>query len=783
MMPFSALRRSLAIVLTALLLLALPALLRADGFIIVHSGPVIARHFAFAPLEVTYHHVAIDIDDPIANTSVDEEFYNPNPQQLECEYVFPLPAGAHIDKFKMDIDGKMVDAELLSADKAKELFEKVLRESRDPALLEYVGRDAFRVKIFPIPANGKKRIELSYTELVKNDSGTSEYVYPLNTEKFSARPLKDVSIRISLTGKEPLKAIYSPSHNVEIKRQGDKHAIIGYEEHNVRPDIDFKLIYSHEAKEVGLNLLTYRAAGDDGYFLLLGSVGAEINLAEVQPKDIVFILDTSGSMSGPKIDQAKKALIFCLGNLNDTDRFEVLRFSTEVEPLFNDLVFANKNNLSQATTFVDKLKAMGATAIDDVLQKALALRDKRPAADVCRPYVVIFLTDGQPTIGETREDAIVDKVAKTGKGITRIFSFGIGDDVNTHLLDRLSAETRAVSQYVGSREDMEIKVSNFFTKIKEPVLSDVQVAISGPDIKTSEIYPSALPDLFKGQSLVVFGRYSGHGPGIVKLTGVLNGQKKEFGSAVNFTAEDASRGYIPQLWATRRVGWLLDEIRMHGENKELRDEVTRLARQFGIVTPYTSYLIMEDEKSRHVPVAAQNLREFSADAPVASAARDAYKSLDNEARSEASRSGGQAVANAVNFGDYRNVENLSQKQEQGQQNAGGGWAMGKAATHAPALYDNTGNPPPAAQPSFGYRQAQNYAQQARVVQGRAFYQNANIWTDSTIQANADAVRKQIQFNSDDYFSLLKKHPDAVQWLALGSDVDVMLDGVVYEIRP
>src|SRR4051794_34234954 len=184
----------------ALLLVVFPMLARADGFIVIHNPvTVVPGHFTFAPLEVSFHHVTVDIRDQVATTSVDEEFYNPNGgRPLEGTYLFPLPPGAHIDKFSMDVNGKQVEAELLAADKARSLYEEIVRKAKDPALLEYVGRDAFKVRIFPIEPNGRKRVKISYTQLLTSDAGLTEYTYPLNTEKFSSRPLHDVSVKVTL---------------------------------------------------------------------------------------------------------------------------------------------------------------------------------------------------------------------------------------------------------------------------------------------------------------------------------------------------------------------------------------------------------------------------------------------------------------------------------------------------------------------------------------------------------------------------------------------------------
>ena len=661
---------------------------RGDGFIVIHNPPptMVPGHFQFAPLEVTYHHVTVEIHDHVATTRVDQDFYNPNSQRLEGTYLFPLPQGSHIDKFSMDIGGKMTDAELLPADKARELYEEIVRKTRDPALLEYAGRDAFKVRIFPFEPNSHKPIKLQYTQLLKSDSGLTEYVYPLNTEKFSARPLKDVSLKVSLDCKEPLKSIYSPSHNVEIKRDGDTRAIVGFESHDIRPDTDFKLIFSQTRKPVGLDLLTYRHGSEEGYFLLLASPGMEVAKGSVQKKDLCFIIDTSGSMSengGKKIEQAKKALSFCLQNMNEGDRFEVIRFSTEAEPLFEKLVDADKDHVQKAQDFVSHMKPIGGTAISEALGKAYELRKAAGAGTADRPYEIIFITDGQPTIGDTSEDSIVNKVVKSdGGAATRIFSFGLGTDVNTHLLDRLAHETRAFSQYVLPDEDLEVKLGSFYTKIKEPVLTDVKLAFTGSDIRASQLYPGEMPDLFKGEELIVFGRYSGHGAGAIQVTGKLNGEQHEFTQDVRFVDEDTQNAFIPRLWASRRVGYLLDQIRLHGENKELKDEVTRLAREHGIVTPYTAYLILEDEQKRGVPLAMQSFREMQKDDVVRRGAKARYDSTLSEAKSESARAGESAIANSRDL-------DLLQRQTNEQQAAQAQQQLDKAAPAPQAGADRT----------------------------------------------------------------------------------------------
>lgn len=770
-----------------------------SGLIIIHDGdfwrpypppypppiirpPPIAPPPATAPLEVAYTKVDAKIKDQIATTTFDQEFYNPNSRQLEGTFLFPVPRGAHINRFSMEINGKQVEAELLAADKARGIYEDIVRKLKDPALLEFAGRDLFKVRIFPIEAHGRKRITLSYSQLLKSDSGLVNFVIPFNTEKFCARPIKNVSLKIDLETKQPLKSVYSPSHKVEIKRKEGNHATIGYEANDVRPDTDFQLLYDLDKADIGLHLMTFKESGEDGYFVLLASPGTEVRGAKVMPKDVVFVLDTSGSMAGAKLEQAKKALLFCVENLNKEDRFDVLRFATEVEPLFDKLTDAGSDNTARARKWIQELKPIGGTAINDALTKAVANRPGKTD----RPYVIVFLTDGRPTVGVTDENLIRANVSKNNKENTRIFCFGIGTDVNTHMLDSIAEDTRAFSQYVLPEEDIEVKVSNFFTKIKEPVLASPKVTF--PDsVRVTKMYPATLPDVFKGEQLVVAGRYSGKADGAIRLEGSVNGETKSYTHDANFADKSSDHEFIPRLWATRRVGHLLDEIRLRGENKELKDEVSELARKYNIVTPYTAYLIMEDERQRGV---AQNLQtfEFREGDVARRQLSSAYDSFSRE------RSGDKAVGDARYLSRLKAADAPADVQLGNEDLLRGYAASGPAApsTGSPAQTWADGGVLSGIAPTRAGRvlakstrdeadKSGSIITQNRFVGGRAFVMKTNSWIDSEIQKKANAKRVRVQFDSPEYFDLVKKNPRATSWLALGRDVQFVLGETIYEI--
>ncbi len=735
------------------MIIGLTAGIFADGFIVVPHPPHPRPPHPFTPfpLEVVYHKVKVEINDQIATTFIDQEFYNPTHRRLEGYYLFPIPKNAVIKKFSMFVNGKEMQAELLDAKKARKIYEDIVRRQMDPALLEYSNTGVFKVRIFPIEPHSKKRVKISYHEFLKKDNNTIEYLYPLNTEKFSAKPLKNVSVHVEINSKAELKNIYCPTHKAEIVRKSKNRAIIGYEEKNVRPDIDFKLYYTYDDSKVGFSLLAYRKSGEDGYFFLSLSPSFEFKRKDIVEKDIVFVLDTSGSMVGEKLSQAKKALLFCVENLNRGDRFDIIRFSTEAETLFGDLKPFTPSNRNKAREFIKELRAIGGTNIDEALNLALKREGKKE-----RPYLVIFLTDGKPTIGETNEDMLLKKIKKNNIDQIRIFTFGIGNEINTHLLDKITEMTRAYRTYISPEEDIEVKVSNFYTKVQSPVFTDLKLEFS-PNIKVSKIYPIELPDLFKGSSISIFGRYRGSGKTKIILKGKMRDkiQKFVFDSKSGFKSisspDSEKNDFIPPLWAARRIGYLLDQIRLHGKSKELIDEITELARTYGIITPYTSYLIVEDEKTRvrrrEIRVADQTL------GPAARSDREFEKRNKEEFSSINKKSGSKSVQVSEEFQELNRASNFVQMR-QGKSRLG--------------FVDKQGN-------------IQNITQQVKNIQGRAIYNNGQFWVDSVIQDQKFKKTIRIQFGSQKYFELLKNKPESAQFLALGQNVRFVLKDRLYEI--
>jgi Ca-activated chloride channel homolog len=722
----------------SVLFLVITAKIFADGFIVIPEPHPLLHPF---PLEVLYHKVDIDINGQSAVTKIDQKFYNPSAHRLEGFYIFPIPKGAVINNFTMEINGVETKAELLDSDKARKIYEDIVRKMRDPALLEYSENNIFRLRIFPIEPRSEKKISISYSQILEPDNNLYEYVYPLNTEKFSAKPLKNVSVNINLKSAEKLKNIYCPTHEVDIVNKSDYNSTISYEEENVKPNTDFRLYFTKNSSPVGLSVLTYNNRKDDGYFFLSASPSLEIDKSKIENKDITFIIDVSGSMSGKKLDQAKKALLYCVENLNENDRFQIIRFSTEAYALSDQLEPVNITNESKAKDYIKNLKAIGGTNIEEAFKLAFQNPIK-----FSRPHIIIFLTDGKPTIGEINNEKLLEKIKKSNSHNSRIFTFGVGNEINTIFLDKITELSKAWRTYIGEDEDIEIKVSNFYDKIQSPVLSDLTFDF-GKGIEVYQSYPRDLPDLFKGSNILVFGRYKGKGDSKITLRGKVRGEEKEFSSIVHFTEDNNEFNFIPPIWASRRIGYLLDLIRLNGESKEIIDEITTLAREHGIITPYTSYLIMEDEDLRlRRNLLVDGLQTLPAQPELKTDMMKNYSSMKSE-------SGKGSVTASQEVQSLNGAINFSQTQQ-------GNTRMN--------YKDSRGND-------------KNLSQQVKNILGRAVYQQDKFWIDSKLQNQNNAKKVRIQFNSDEYYTLLNKEPETAQFLSLGQNVRFIHKNIFYEV--
>ena len=707
----------------------------ADGILLPverpHSRIVVPNEL----FTVKYHHVNVSIQDQLCTTKVDQIFHNDTGMDREGMYIFPMPEGSAITRFSMFAGEQEIRGKVLGKAEARGIYESIVRQRRDPALLEYIDRNTFQASVYPIPAHGDKRIRLDYSEVAGKSGNTCRYVYPLSTERFSNKPLEDCKVIIKITSKRAITNIYSPTHAVEVDRNGDFAATVTWRAKNVKPDTDLVLYYTVSNDDIGMDLVAYRESGKKGFYMLLASPRVESDKTRVQPKNVVFILDRTGSMAGDnKIDQAKAALKFCVNTLRAEDRFNVITFNETPDLLFDSMRAPTAEARKKALAAIDDIEATGGTNIDQALSKGLA----QFREGVARNYVV-FLTDGLPTVGETNPDTILNHAKAANKKNAKLFAFGVGYDVNTHFLDKLSEQNKGDTDYVRPNEDIEAKVSAFFGKVSEPLLSDVKVRISG--VTVSDSFPGDdLPDIFKGSQLIIFGRYTGSGAVTVELSGVANGARKTFTLRSTLPESREANNFMPQLWASRKIGYLLDEIRLHS-NKELIDEVVRLSKEYGIPTEFTSFLA--DDRS--MTANTQNSFGF---------AREKARKAD------AFDTGSYGVAQSRNSRDMKNQAQLP-----------------ASAPIIGGLNRASGDAPPALNMRFGggYYDANDQYQAVGNVQNvaqRTFYQRGSFWEDGGIPATQKFV--QIRQFSAAHFKLLKAYPKLSQFSTLGN-VRLMLE--------
>ncbi len=691
----------------------------ADGIIIVDPPPGIDVRLDQA-LAIRYHHVDVSIKDQVATTKVDQVFVNDNPWTAEGTYIFPLPEGASVSDFVMWVDGKPVRGEILEANEARAIYNDIVQRMRDPALLEYVGRKALKASVFPIPPGEERRIELEYSQVLPAENGLVHYIYPLSTERFSSRPLEDLAIKAEVESKQPIKAVYSPSHDVSIYREDDYRAVLGLEESAVLPDKDFEFYYTVGSEGVGLNLLSYKEKDKDGFFLLLAAPDVQVNESEIVAKDVILVLDTSGSMDGEKMDQAKEAASFILEHLNDEDRFGLVSFSTSTRAFQSEL--APSSDFKDGAEFIDRLEALGSTDINRALLEALDMADPE------RPTTLIFITDGLATEGVQDTAAILSNVDAAASRNVRIFSFGVGDEVDTDLLDQLSIDHSGASSYVRPGQRIDEKVSDFYGKVSTPVLSDVTLDFE--EAAVDQLYPEDIPDLFAGSQLVLVGRYREGGPATAILKGTVNGEEQSFEYPDLYFREAGGEEFIPRLWATRAVGYLLTQIRLKGEKQEWIDSIVSLSTRYGIITPYTSFLIQEEDiftpegRGRAVDVFESYAAEEAAAPSYGAGAveKAAFESLLSSASSPA------AVPSEIYAGD--NAEPIS-----------------------------TGDV-------------------VRYAGSKAFLHRNETWIDTEYEGEET---EKVEFLSIEYFDLLRAEPQLGDYFALGDRVIVVYNGRAYEV--
>jgi Ca-activated chloride channel family protein len=581
------------------------------------------------PVQITEVSVGVVILEQAATTTMDIGVYNPAGSRQEAELLVAVPDGAVVRGFTFEGKGAEPSAQLLPKDEANRTYNEIVSKLRDPALLEFVGYNLIRSSVFPVEARGNQKVRLTFESLLTADGNRIDYVLPRSESVEYRIPWK---VAAKVTAKQPISTVYSPSHKLETKR-AEKNVMLAEVAAEARTEPGaFRLSCLLEQNGVTASLFAYpdpKVGG--GYFLLLAGLPAKPPERKDGPaikREVTLVFDRSGSMNGEKIGQVREAANQILAGLEEGEAFNLMVYNEQVDFFSQKPVAKSKETVQKAREYLATINARGGTNIHDALLEAL-----RPKPTDGVLPMVLFLTDGLPTVGQTSEVAIREVAMKANPHNRRIFTFGVGFDVNTPLLDKIASETRATSTYVLPKEDVEVRVASVFKRLAGPVLAGPTLELIGPDGKPApgrarDVMPTRLPDLFEGDQLVILGQYLGEEPLDFKVTGNYLGKDRTFRFKLGVDKATTKNAFVPRLWANRKIAFLFDAIRQLGASappatvrdnppadpkvKELVVEIVRLSTEFGILTEYTAFLAREGtDLSRHDQVLNEAHRNYT----------------------------------------------------------------------------------------------------------------------------------------------------------------------------
>jgi len=732
----------------------------------------------------------VDVVDGVATTKVRQLWRNDGDVQAEATWLLPLPRGVVADGFVVRANGVETPGEVLKAEEARSVYEGIVRRRLDPGLLEFYGRGCLRARIFPIPPRGEMATEVTFRQVLPELQGLRSWSFALGAAGNEGLAPERVVLDFTLSSRKSIKNAFAPLRAIQVLQKDDHTVRASFEGSPASlPERELALFYGLSEAEFGLDLLAHRAPdAAEGTFLMLVSPRREWQTREILKKSIVFVLDTSGSMEGDKLKQARGALRLFLSSLGPEDTFDVVPFATEPEPFFGKRVPATIDAVADALARVERVTAGGGTNIAGALDVALA-----SGSDDGRVPIVVFVTDGEPTVGETDVNKILEAVRARNGARNRVFVLGVGDELRTDLLDSLALDNGGARDYVRPSEDLEAKSRALFAKLSHPVMTDVSLAIDG--LAVTKLVPARTPDLFAGDRLEIVGRYAGEGAHAIRLTGVVGGERREYVYEATFPAKSGTENaFVASLWAERRVGTLLEAIRRNGPNPELVGEVERLGREYHIVTPYTSHLVIE-EGLRFAqrggmgggaggPGGPRGTYRGPGDTRPPEGSDGWFLGSGNKAAATAPsldeialalRDGGVLPADAEPAQLARLARSVADEMQAAEQRWNGLDAVSGAGAVDASEYL-------ARIVSGGNATQQSVAELfARRVKDKTFVLRGGVWTDEACGDATGVARRTVTAFSDEYFALLAARPELAPYLALSPRLVVRLGNEVFEI--
>ncbi|HVS16993.1 MAG TPA: VIT domain-containing protein, partial [Planctomycetota bacterium] len=547
------------------------------------------------PLTMGYHQVTVDVRDQIARTVIEESFVNHTHTILEGVFYFPLPADASISGFGMWIGDQLVQGEIVEKQRAREIYETILRERRDPGLLEWAGGSIFKARVFPIGL--EKRIRISYTQVLAKRGDGYGYRYALQSELLRKFPLARLRIQVDVQSSETLAEVSSPSHDCRIQL-GEHAARVEFEAAEYSPDRDFELRVLTAAPAGGLTAVPHRR-GDDGYFMLLVDPPelARRAAASDEALDLLVLADTSGSMWGAPREQQLVFLETLLGSLGERDTFQLATVDVEVD-------FASER--AQRNTPAAREAALDLVAGREPLGWTDLDRAFRAAFERAGPNTaVVYVGDGASTSGDPDPAAFARRVARLYRGRGSVHAVVPGSSSEPLALQAMAALGGGSLRTIGSDGDASDAAFELLGELTHPAVVDLRVEFEG--IEVAAVYPERLPNLVAGRQQRIFGRFdplAGDLAGRVRVLGTLDGAPVELIGELRLAADDEGNSFVPRLWARHH----LDHLLAQGSSREVRDSVIALSEDFQIATPYTSFLVLESDADRERFGVEQRLR-------------------------------------------------------------------------------------------------------------------------------------------------------------------------------
>lgn len=544
------------------------------------------------PLTVGYHHVTVDVRDQIARTVIEESFVNHTPNVLEGVFYFPLPPDASISGFGMWVGDQLVEADVVEKERAREIYETILREKRDPGLLEWIGGNVFKARVYPIPGNAEKRIKISYTQVLPLQGNRYRYSYALQSDLLKQHPLRDLKIDVTVSSATPLKSVTSPTHPARVSTAG-RSGKVEFAAQEYTPTRDFEAVVEVAGRPADVVVVPHRR-GDDGYFMLQltppgGSGDWERPLVpNGDPLKLVVLADTSASLDRGQRAAQDAVIASLFGALTPRDTVNLATCDVTCDWVFDKPVAASPENVAAARSALARRTSLGWTDLDAAFAAALKM---------CEPGThVVYVGDGITTTGDADPVAFAKRLRKLAEGKPGTFhAVAVGSSFDATVMKAIGAIGGGSVRRVAGDRGPQAAALDLLTEIATPTLRDLKVEFTG--VRTARVYPDTLPNIAAGTQQILLGRYLPEGKdqtGEVVVTGTLGGKPVRFTAKLALADAEAGNSFVPRLWARTHLDALLEQ----GPSDAVKQDVIALSEEFNIITPYTSLLVLESDADR-----------------------------------------------------------------------------------------------------------------------------------------------------------------------------------------